>query len=117
VIICQILAVAVEVRLLYSQTFTNSRFHFAITPKCCFRSPNSRVGGPAVPSDTTATVLVSRVGLHFYIEVRYFVRGNLFGLLRKDSGNHWLHNNGIVEMAIYEWLEKQESDNAKDRLD
>jgi len=66
------MSVAVEVRLLYSQTFTNSRFHFVITPKCCFRSPNSRVSGPAVSSDTAATVLVSSAGLHFYIEVQYF---------------------------------------------
>jgi len=50
------ISVAVEVRLLYSHTFTNSHFHFVVTPKCCFRRPNSRVGGPAVPSDTTATV-------------------------------------------------------------
>jgi len=66
------MSVAVEVRLLYSQTFTNSRFHFVITLKCCFRSPNSGVVGPSVSSDTTATVLVSRVGLNFYIEVQYF---------------------------------------------
>jgi len=45
------------------------------------------------------------------------VRSNLFGLLRKDSGSCWLHSNGEVEMAVYEWLEKQESDNAKDHLD
>jgi len=49
-------------------------------------------------------------GCIFILKGNTFVKGNLFGVLRKDSPSCWLHSNGEVEMAVYEWLEKQESD-------
>jgi hypothetical protein len=36
--------------------------------------------------------------------------GNLFGPLKQDSGRYSFHSNEELQIAVHEWLQKQEPD-------
>jgi hypothetical protein len=75
-----------EIRLLHSQAFTNSHFHFLVTVKLavslvCFSSPI--LIDPEVFSEMVATTVVSNmccVELHCLAERSHLITDHFFGL-------------------------------------
>ena len=73
-------------------------------PKHYISSPNNGMDGPEIPSEMTATAVVSSmccVGLQCLAERSLLKTGDMFQLLNPHLGGHQFHNNMEVEMAVW----------------
>jgi hypothetical protein len=114
--------VTTEQRLLHSQPFTNSRFHFITvesgTPKCCISGPNSRVSDLKFHwndwNNSCAQRALRGVALSC-LRIRPH-DGSLVWSLRQYLGGRRLHSHEEVELAVREWVRIKESDCYRDGI-